>query len=36
MMRNQEIKNSFTRGPPFCKQMGVFHGIFDGFSVDYT
>ena len=26
---------SFTLGPPFYKQMGVFHGIFDETLVDY-
>ena len=35
-MKNQEIKGGFTLGPLFYKYMGVFHGIFDGFLVDYT
>ena len=35
-MKKQQIKGSFLFGSPFYKQMGVFHGIFDGFLVDYT
>ena len=31
IMKNQEIKDSFTLGCSFYKNMGVFHGI----SADY-